>query len=179
MPSTSRRRLLRRASIAAATVAAALAIAPGLASAQSLSSVAIATDSSVEFLVLDVSGASTAPGASVIQWYGNGGANQRWNFVELPNGNEQIVNRNSGQCLTTGAVPGGGLYQWPCTLGARQEWQGTIGKASPGLLRGSRLVNPATGLAVDINGASLKAGAAAISWYESGGFNQDFAYWQL
>jgi hypothetical protein len=177
----SRPRLLRRASaVAAALLAAAgVAAAPGVANAQPLTSVAIATDASAEFLVLDVSGASTSPGAKVIQWYGNGGANQRWNFVELPNGNQQIVNQHSGQCLTTSGSAGAQLYQWPCTLGARQEWRGTLPKAFSGVQRGASLVNPSTGLAVDINRASADAGAAAMGWYASDTYNQHFAYWQL
>jgi hypothetical protein len=46
-------------------------------------------------------------------------------------------------------------------------------------LKGTSLVNPSSGLALDINGASAKAGAAAISWYSTSSYNQHFAYWQL
>jgi hypothetical protein len=172
---------VRRASAVAVTLAtvAGVAFAPGVANAQPLNRAAIATDASAEFLVLDVSGASTSAGAKVIQYYGNGGANQRWSFVELPDGNQQIINENSGQCLTTNGSAGSQLYQWPCTLGARQEWRGTLPKAFTGFQRGSSLVNPASGLAVDINHASAEAGAAAIGWYPSDTYNQHFAYFQL
>jgi Ricin-type beta-trefoil lectin domain-like len=181
LPSALRPRLVRRASAVAAILAtvAGVAVAPGVANAQPLNRVAIATDSSAEFLVLDVSGASTSPGAKVIQYYGNGGANQRWTSVDAGNGNQQIVNEHSGQCLTTNGTAGSQLYQWPCTLGARQEWRGTLPQAFNGLQRGSSLVNPSSGLAVDINRASADAGAAAIGWYASDSYNQHFAYFQL
>ena len=58
----ARRRRLNMA-LGAAIAALTLAAVPSLASAQSLNTVAIDTDSSGGFLVLDVNGASTTPGA--------------------------------------------------------------------------------------------------------------------
>jgi Ricin-type beta-trefoil lectin domain-like len=171
-------RFLRMATSSAAALALA---APVAANAQSLGSVAIATNISQYSLVLDVSGGSTSAGANVIQWYGHGGANQRWNFVELPNGNERIVNQKSGMCLTTSGVAGQQLYQWYCNGDARQEWQGTLSNvfADNFFSLGSFLVNPASGLRVDISGASAQAGAAVVGWYQNGNKNQRFKYWQL
>jgi hypothetical protein len=176
-----RKRIRRVAVIAAIATAAAALTGAGAANAQPLNSVAIATDISLDTLTLDVAGASTSPGAPVIQWYGHGGSNQRWNFVTLPNGNQQIVNQNSGMCLTTNGIAGQVLYQWYCNVGARQEWQGSIpGKFSNAIVKnGGMLVNPATGLAVDIQGASGLAGAGVIGWYQNGKDNQRFHYYQL
>jgi len=49
---------------------------PSLASAVSLSNVALVSNASESTLALDVNGASTSPGAPVIQWFGNGGSNR-------------------------------------------------------------------------------------------------------
>lgn len=121
---------------AAATSALAvgvLAAAPGVASAdsQQLNSVAITLNADDNIDVLDVGGASIDPGATVIPWSMNGGANQRWNFVPLPDGNETIVNQNSGMCLTTDGVDGSQLYQQRCIADGRgagplQEWSGVL-----------------------------------------------------
>src|SRR5690348_14511215 len=80
-PSLPRR--LRHTAVAAAIAAVAMVALPGLASAQQLNSVSIDTFRSSGTLVLDVNGASTTPGAPIIQWFRNGGSNQRWNVVDL------------------------------------------------------------------------------------------------
>ncbi len=49
--------------------------------------------------VLDVSGSSTADGASVLQWTWHSGTNQQWSLVSLSGGYYEIVNRNSGKVL--------------------------------------------------------------------------------
>src|SRR4051812_26841522 len=78
--SVVRRRLSARAQRLWVAVAAALAVA-GATSALAPAAHAdtyyklVAHNSA---LTLDVQGGSTAPGAPVIQWYDNGGANQRW-----------------------------------------------------------------------------------------------------
>jgi ricin-type beta-trefoil lectin protein len=165
---------------AVAVAAAALVAAPAAAHAQSLNSVAIATDASDHFFVLDVSGGSTAPGAEVVQWPGHGGANQRWNFVALPNGNELIVNQKSNMCLTVSGVAGRSLYQWYCNGDPRQEWRGDLEQIFGGSFRdGKALSNPSTGLRADVEGRSGLAGARVVGWYANGGVNQHFGYWQL
>jgi hypothetical protein len=175
-----RNRLFRRLTAVAATaIAGAAFLVPGAAQAQELRSVAITTDASGDYLALDVAGGSTAPGAGVIQWYGHFGANQRWNVEEMPNGHERIVNQNSGMCLTTDGVAGHALFQWYCNGGSGQEWQGSIMKKFSSTFTGGALRNPASGLNVDIEGASPWAGARVIGWYPNGGENQRFHYYQL
>ena len=49
--------------------------------------------------VLDDPGFSTSNGAVIDQWQLNGGANQQWNLVPLPDGNQKIVNVPSGMVL--------------------------------------------------------------------------------
>ncbi|MEU2779785.1 RICIN domain-containing protein, partial [Streptomyces sp. NPDC007162] len=53
-------------------------------------------------LVMDVNGASTADGASVIQWPNSGNANQQWTIVPVSGQLNKIVNRNSGKVLDLG-----------------------------------------------------------------------------
>ena len=169
----------RRLRALATTALAGLAVAavPAAASAQSLQNVSIATAASYNSLVLDVVGGSTANGAGVVQWYGHGGGNQRWNLVDQGDGTETVVNQNSGKCLTTDGVAGHQLYQFTCVGSPLQKWRGTVTSVfNPDA---GQLTNAATGLTMDVNGASATAGAAITTWYDNGGRNQYFSYYQL
>ncbi len=48
---------------------------------------------------VDVFGGSTSTGANVQQYACNGGGNQRWEFIDVGNGQYAIRNINSGQVL--------------------------------------------------------------------------------
>ncbi|MFF1723683.1 RICIN domain-containing protein [Streptomyces sviceus] len=52
--------------------------------------------------VMDVNGGSTADGASIIQWWNSGTANQQWNIVPVSGQLYKIVSRNSGKVLDLG-----------------------------------------------------------------------------
>jgi hypothetical protein len=81
-------------------------------------------------------------------------------------------------CLTTNGAAGRQLYQWPCNLGVRQEWRGSIPKVTVGdAFHGAAPINPWSGLAMDVSGAS--ASAAIIGSYPHCRYNQDSSYWQL
>ena len=175
------RRLARRltAVVATALAGVALAVVPGIANAQPLNSVAIGTDASANFLVLDVAGASTAQGAGVIQWYGNGGANQRWIFVQTGEETQEIVNQNSGMCLTTDGIPGTPIYQQRCIVngygsGPLQEWTGVL---FPAIRYGtpyagpdtSYLRNPVSNLRVSLSTSNTLIAATAgakLNYYQ-------------
>ncbi|MFE2061117.1 RICIN domain-containing protein [Streptomyces sp. NPDC059467] len=85
-----------------------------LAASTSTSSINPSTNYTIQNVnsgqLMDVNGASTADGASVIQWPNNGGANQQWNIVPVSGQLYKIVNRNSGKVLD---------YGWP------SHWRGT------------------------------------------------------
>jgi hypothetical protein len=162
--------------VALAAAALTLAVAPSIASAQPLSSVAISPDHSNGYLVLDVEGASTALGAKVISFVGTGGSNQRWTLSYRADGEQQIVNNRRGLCLTTNGIAGSQLYQWTCNGGSRQVWSGDLPTVTH---VGSALQNPSTGLVVDVEGASPWPGARVVGWAANGGLNQKFAYYQL
>jgi Ricin-type beta-trefoil lectin domain-like len=163
--------------LAAAITVLALCAAPALASAQSLNSVSIVSSVTSRFLPLDVSNAATYAGAPVIQWFANAGSNQRWNFVQQPDSNEEIVNQNSGMCLTSDGVAGHWVYQWPCGGYPQQEWKGTLENAWGG--SGHGLQNARSGLWLDVDGDASWAGAHIITWYNNDTYGELFTYNQL
>lgn len=168
------------AAAAAAAIAGATALAAAgtaQASTYQFNNVYLAPASSAGSLMLDVSGGSTTPGAPVIQWWLNGGSNQKWNINVLADGNSQIINGKSGQCLTTDMVAGHGLYQFPCVSGSpNQEWN--IHGLTTNDFYVRPITNPASGLSIDIYRSSRAAGATVDAWYDNGGDNQHFAAYQ-
>jgi hypothetical protein len=122
--------------------------------------------------VLDVSGGSQDPGASVIDYTWNGGYNQQWAIVPGAGG-DQIINRGSGQCLTVennSTQEGTPLIQFPCNGGSNQLWN--IGTLNTYVHEGISSVS--SGLNVDVAGASFYAGTTIDQWPYNGGSNQYF-----
>ncbi|MBO3749802.1 RICIN domain-containing protein [Streptosporangiaceae bacterium NEAU-GS5] len=121
------------------------------------------------FLFVDVSGGSRGDGAPLIQW-SISGDNQVWTFQ--PSGTAyQIVNRNSGKCITSDGVAGHQLYQWACHGTANQLWSTSL---TPGNLVGYTIKNVASNLYMDVAGSSGAQGAAIDTWTRNGGSNQFF-----
>ena len=76
--------------------------------------------------LLDVYGQSTDDGANVNQWGDNGGANQRWQIVDIGGGYYEFVNQNSGKALDVNGNStddGANVQQWAYGGGANQQWQ--------------------------------------------------------
>jgi O-glycosyl hydrolase len=123
--------------------------------------------------VVDVSGASTVPGANIIQSSNTGGTNQEWNLVPLGNGYYTIVNHNSGMVLdVSGAskTQGKQIIQWPGNGGTNQQWSlVSIGNGY------YELVNRNSGMLADVSGASTAQGASIIQWSNNGGTNQQWS----
>jgi Ricin-type beta-trefoil lectin domain-like len=133
------------------------------------------TPANTFYLQLDVGGASTSPGAGVIDWWTNGGANQAWTFTRITgNANTfEIINQNSGQCLTTDGVAGDQVYQEPCDQGTAQEW---ITGLRPATFSSAYAIESAySGLYLDVNGDSPWPDTSIDTWYWNGGYNQYFA----
>ena len=169
-------KLAALAASAALAMGAAAAIAPAAnASVDSSHTYRITTQGS---LALDVSGGSRGDGAAVIQWPVNGGANQSWRVVDLPDGYQQLRNVNSGKCLTLGypgspGNPGTGITQWVCGSSLNQEWAvdpDTVNNYGNYLIY-SGLQN---GAAVDVPGGTGNWGTQLIGWPFSHGLNQNF-----
>jgi hypothetical protein len=75
---------------------------------------------------LDVTGASTASGAAVVQWEFTHAASQQWQFVPLRSGSEyyRIEARHSKLCLTVDKVGENmALVQRPFQGGEQQQWK--------------------------------------------------------
>ncbi|MBA2392516.1 MAG: RICIN domain-containing protein [Ktedonobacteraceae bacterium] len=73
---------------------------------------------------LDVTGASTADGALVVQWTDHAGTNQQWNIIAVGS-SYKLVNVNSGKDLdVTGASTADGalVVQWTDHGGTNQQW---------------------------------------------------------
>jgi hypothetical protein len=74
---------------------------------------------------VDVFGSSTNKNANVQQFSCNNGANQRWDFVDLGNGQYAIRNINSGLVLDVAGdsrANGANIQQFPWNGGANQRW---------------------------------------------------------
>ncbi|WP_042384097.1 RICIN domain-containing protein [Streptacidiphilus melanogenes] len=157
--------------LAATALAAGLALgASGTASADSGFTVHLSPNNTLG-LLLDVNGASQSPGAGVIDWYANGGANQQWRFVPFGNNVYELVNVNSGMCLTTDGVAGDGVYQLQCAGGAQQLWSTGI---TPSAVGAYPIRSTYSGLYLDVSGNTAWPGATIDTWYWNGQGNQYF-----
>src|SRR4029453_8726670 len=70
--------------------------------------------------VVDVSGASTADGAQVVQWAATGGNNQKWQAVDAGSGAVYLKAVHSGKCLDLingSTAQGAFLQQLTCNNG--------------------------------------------------------------
>jgi galactose oxidase len=76
---------------------------------------------------LDITGASSLPGAPAIQWHCNFNSNEQWTVQ--PSGTAyNIIEQNTGQCLTVsgvGTAPGAQIVQSPCNNAKTQLWSFT------------------------------------------------------
>ncbi|MET7714879.1 RICIN domain-containing protein [Streptomyces sp. NPDC005407] len=118
--------------------------------------------------LMDVKLASTAPGAPVIQYTSNNGANQQWLLTRTSSGAYTIRSANSGLCLDTPApqsqIPQ--LVQNTCDGASDQQWKlQPTGDAY-------NLVNAANGLVVDNKQSLVNDGNEIIQWTSNGGDNQ-------
>jgi hypothetical protein len=156
---------------AATTLAAAAVLGLGASPANAATGFAVrVAPMSNPLLTVEVRGASQDWGAPVDQWTLNGGGNQVWTFSPV-SGGFQIINRNSGQCLTTDGVAGDTVYQFPCVGATSQTWWTSI---TPGNTVGYSIQSAYSGLYLDVNGGSPWQGAAIDTWYWNGGSNQFF-----
>jgi beta-galactosidase len=118
----------------------------------------------------DISGASTAAGAALVQWTVNNGANQQFDFVDAGSGYWRIRARHSGLVLqVSGTGTGADITQQPSSTATTQQWKVTDhggGTVS--------LVNRASGLAMDVWSQATTDGARISQWNYTGAANQRF-----
>ncbi len=121
----------------------------------------------VNGLALEIPGASTDNGASVVQSPFSGAANALWTFVPTSGGYYQIKNVNSGQIMNVAAVSvtnGAPVVQWPA------------GRIVPGNDQWMPVVNPDGSYtfynlnslqALDVPGASSTSGLQLDQWFDN------------
>ena len=118
----------------------------------------------------DISGASTAAGALLIQWTANTGLNQQFDFVDSGGGYYRIRSRNSGLVLQVASSSAGAdITQQPDSNATSQQWQ--VKDQGGGVVS---FVNRMSGLAMDVWQASTSDGAHISQWQYSGNSNQRF-----
>lgn len=109
----------------------------------------------------DVSGASTANSAAIVQMTASGATSQQWQFVDKGGGYYNIVNRNSGKCLDVNgasSADGATIIQYTCGTGTNQQWQMVaVGSYY-------HLVARSSGKCLDVTSVSTADGAALIQW---------------
>ena len=74
-------------------------------------------------LALDVSQASTLPGADLLQYPDNSGDNQLWRPVPIKGGAYKLVNRHSGLVLGMSGATGSAPTQQKDDGSAGQQWR--------------------------------------------------------
>ncbi|WP_405959777.1 alpha-L-fucosidase [Streptomyces sp. NBC_00024] len=123
--------------------------------------------------LLDVSGASSADGAVIIQWPSTGGTNQQWKLLPNSDGSYRLSNVRSGKLLEcpSGSAQGTQLDQ-SADAGTSNQWWKLVAATSGHY----RLVNVGNGRCADVKDASTTDGAHVIQWPTTSGSNQE---WQL
>ncbi|MEJ2857497.1 MULTISPECIES: non-reducing end alpha-L-arabinofuranosidase family hydrolase [unclassified Saccharothrix] len=123
---------------------------------------------------MDVSGASTADGATVTQWARHDGGNQQWQFVDSGGGYYRLKSKNSGKVLEVenwSSADGAKVQQWADHNGTNQQFR--LADSDGGYVR---LINRNSGKAVEVTGLSTADGAAVVQYGDWNGGNQQ---WQL
>lgn len=99
---------------------------------------------------IEITGASTAAGANVIQWANNGGDHQKWIVTHEGNGDYSIINLLSGMALEVfdfSTADGGNVVQYDFWHGDPQLW--TLSSQGNGYYA---VLNKHSGKALDLYG---------------------------
>jgi hypothetical protein len=124
--------------------------------------------------VADVSRASKADGAAVIQWPDTGAVNQKWAFQSTEDGYHTITCLASGKVLdVAGSSPADGARVVQATADGRasQQWQL---RPQPGGV--FLVVNRHSGKVLDVSGGSTADGVALIQYRDTGGSHQRWTF---
>lgn len=122
---------------------------------------------------LDVEGGSAQNGARIIQWYRTWNRNQVFRIFHIGNSNQvwitvEPVSKVVNYLDVSGSGAGSQVIQNTFNGSSSQQWVEETSGA------GYRYRNVATGLYMDVQGASYAAGAPVVQWYGNGGLNQVF-----
>ncbi|MFE9451927.1 RICIN domain-containing protein [Streptomyces sp. NPDC006739] len=97
---------------------------------------------------LDVNGASTADGATLIQWPYGGGTNQQWTLLPNTDGSFRLVNGKSGKLLQSPNSTQGATLTQGTDSGDDTQWWKLVPSTTSGYYR---LVNVHTGWCADVS----------------------------
>src|SRR5271169_2999834 len=118
---------------------------------------------------IDVFGSSTNKNANVQQFSCNNGANQRWEFIDVGNGQYAIRNVNSGLVLDVAGdsrANGANVQQFPWNGGANQRWK------TRGSNNNFELVNVNSGKCLEVQGGGKGNNVNIVQLQCNGGRNQ-------
>jgi alpha-L-fucosidase 2 len=122
----------------------------------------------------DISAASTAAGAPLIQWAPTSGLNQQFDFLDSGGGYYRIRARHSGLVLQVASSSSGAdITQQADTNATSQQWQ-VVDQGG-----GVNVVNRQSGLAMDVWNASTADGARVSQWALTAATNQRFQLQRL
>jgi alpha-L-fucosidase 2 len=116
----------------------------------------------------DITGASTAAGAVLIQWSANSGLNQQFDFLDSGGGYYRVRARHSGLVLQA-ASTGADITQQSDTNATAQQWR--VVDQGGGVIS---LVNRQNGLAMDVSAAATTDGAHIAQHTVTGAATQRF-----
>jgi len=131
-------------------------------------------------LALNVSGASTADGARLIQWPYSADANRNdeWQITSVGGSYYKIVNRKSSKVATVSGASltnGAPVIQWTYTADSTHNDEWSVGDIGGGYWK---ILNRNSGQALNVSGASLTNGAPIIQWpYSNNSTHND--EWQI
>jgi len=120
--------------------------------------------------VIEISGASTAPGALLQQWSQTGALNQQFDFLDAGGGYYRVRARHSGLVLqVASSSTGADVTQQTDTNATAQQWR--VVDQGGGVIS---LVNRQSNLALDVWSVSTADGARVSQWNPTGADNQRF-----
>ena len=123
---------------------------------------------------IDVSGASTANNATIVQYTANNQADQAWYLANAGSGYLKLVNRNSGKLLNIPGpttTQGTQLIQYQDDGNSNSQW--SLTSISGGYYN---IVSRYDGQDVDVQGNSLADNAPVIQWPNNSGTNQQWIF---
>ncbi|MEU4426691.1 beta-galactosidase [Actinoplanes sp. NPDC024001] len=123
---------------------------------------------------LDVPELSREPGVQLVQWAGNGGANQQWRMAGTAGGITTITSVGSGLLVDVEGnvtTDGARIIQWASNGGANQQWRVVT-------VTGEfvKLVNVSTGKVLGVAGNGTADGALIVQQTDNGDISQ---HWRL
>jgi len=117
-------------------------------------------------LCVNVKGAATTSGTTVVQWPCGNAGNERFTVTQLGGGFVQFKAEHSGLCLAQSgtATTNAAVVQLACSAGDTTQWS----------LVGAALRNRASGSRLDVPNNATAQDTALITWTCNGGNNQNW-----